>query len=123
MNAVNWFEIPARDLDRATRFYNRVLDTQLRKEMFETRPMAIFPSSETGVGGALVQDRDEVPSLQGTLIYLNARDESGLVAALGRVEGAGGRVLMPKTAIGPQGFIAVIEDTEHNRVGVHAPPA
>lgn len=120
MNAVNWFEIPVMDLERATRFYNRVLETQLRPELFEERPMAIFRSSEAGVGGALVQAPGEVPSKEGTLIYLNTQSEAALASALERVSQAGGSVMMGKTSIGPQGFIAVIEDTEHNRVGLHA---
>jgi len=117
---VNWFEIPARDLDRATRFYNRILGIELRRELFEDRPMAIFPSSDKGAGGALLQDKNETPSTQGTLIYLNAKTESALTQILTRVEKEGGKVMMGKTSIGPQGFIAVIEDTEHNRVGLHA---
>ena len=64
--------------------------------------------------------KGEVPSREGTLVYLNTHGEAALAEVLARVVPAGGRVMMPKTSIGPQGFIAVIEDTEHNRVGLHA---
>ena len=33
-NAVNWFEIPVADLDRAARFYERALDIRLKREVF-----------------------------------------------------------------------------------------
>mgnify|MGYP000491076429 CR=1 FL=1 len=34
---------------------------------------------------------------------------------------AGGTVVTPKTSLGPIGFIAVLDDTEGNRVGLHMP--
>ena len=36
------------------------------------------------------------------------------------MEKAGGKVMMPKTDIGPPGFIAVMVDTEGNSVGLHS---
>jgi predicted enzyme related to lactoylglutathione lyase len=36
------------------------------------------------------------------------------------VEGAGGQVIMPKTNIGENGFIAMFMDTEGNRVALHS---
>ena len=123
MNAVSWFEIPVKDLARATRFYNRILDVQLRLEGESDRPMAVFPVASDAAGGALLKSTEAVPSLQGTLVYLRTRGETDLNAVLARVPREGGRVMMEKTSIGPNGFIALIEDTEHNRVGLHAEPA
>lgn len=31
-DAINWFEIPVRDLDRATRFYEAMLGKKLKRE-------------------------------------------------------------------------------------------
>jgi hypothetical protein len=39
---------------------------------------------------------------------------------LARVEAAGGKIAMPKTSIGPNGFMAFIIDTEGNQVGIHS---
>jgi predicted enzyme related to lactoylglutathione lyase len=39
---------------------------------------------------------------------------------LAKVEKAGGKILMPKTAIGENGFIAHFADTEGNRVAFHS---
>jgi uncharacterized protein len=39
---------------------------------------------------------------------------------LGRVENAGGKVILLKTAIGNNGFIALFIHTEGNKVGFHS---
>ena len=33
-NAVNWFEIPANDIERAVKFYSTVLNTELQEQIF-----------------------------------------------------------------------------------------
>lgn len=58
------------------------------------------------------------PSPDGAIVYLDA---PGLDAVLSRVERAGGKVVMPRTDIGEPGFIALVVDTEGNRVGLHEP--
>lgn len=117
-NAINWFEIPVEDMDRAVRCYETLLDATMRREtMGGVMPYAIFPHEEPGAGGALAQDPRR-PRNQGVLIYLNANGR--LDAILSRVEQAGARVVLPKTPIGPDGFIAVIADTEGNHVGFNS---
>jgi predicted enzyme related to lactoylglutathione lyase len=117
-NAINWFEIFVSDIDRATRFYEATMAVQLRREDFGGKPMAIFPGSQTGVGGALVRDGGRAPAVEGTLVYLNASGK--LDACLDRVRAAGGAVVLAKTDIGDPGFIATIRDTEGNLVGLHS---
>ncbi len=114
---ITWFELPATDLARAQAFYETVLSTSLRTELFTGMPMALFPYAEGGVGGALVQDARYRPSRDGAVVYLDTG--GALDACLARVAGAGGKVVMPRTDIGPPGFIALIEDSEGNRVGLH----
>jgi uncharacterized protein len=117
-NAVNWFELPVVNLERARKFYETVLGTTLKPEVFGGTPMAIFPYQD-GVGGALVQDTRVRPSSDGTAVYLDAA--GALDACVRRVEAAGGKVLLPKTDIGDPGFIALMLDSEGNRVGLHDP--
>lgn len=119
-NAINWFEIPVTDMDRAVRFYERVLATSLKREVFGGQPHAIFPAAEPGVAGALVNSKELTPSVAGARIYLDAPQ---LDACLARVAAAGGAVVMPKTDIGEPGFIAIVKDTEGNAVGLHQPRA
>ncbi len=120
-NAINWFEIPSVDFERAVTFYNTILGIELRKELFNSVPNAIFPGSETEVAGAVIQDDNVRPSTSGAVIYLNAGNADNLDNVISRIGTAGGKVLLPKTDIGDPGFIALLLDTEGNRVGLHSP--
>jgi predicted enzyme related to lactoylglutathione lyase len=115
-NTLNWFEIFVANLPRAQAFYEAVLGTKLKAETFNGEPHAIFAAED--LKGALVQRASRKPSAEGSLVYLNCNGQ--LDAVLGRVAGAGGRVVMPKTDIGPPGFIAVVADSEGNAVGLHS---
>lgn len=119
-HAINWFEIPARDLDRATRFYEAILATSLERMTMDGSHMAIFPCEQAGVGGCLVAgDNAPAAATQGTLVYLNAAPS--LDAVLARVAAAGGTIETPKTALpNDMGVFATVLDTEGNRVGLHA---
>lgn len=117
-NTLNWFEIPATDMARATRFYEQIFQVTL-----ETGPaggegylMTMFPEGG-GVNGALVSGEGYVPSASGALVYLNCNPS--LDAVLGRVEAAGGQIIVPKTDIGENGFFAFALDTEGNKIGLH----
>jgi predicted enzyme related to lactoylglutathione lyase len=120
-NVINWFEIPAQDLGRAQRFYETMLCVALKPETFAGMAMALFPYEQgeggRGVGGALVKDARFRPSADGAVVYLDAG--AGLDGCLQRAQAAGGKVVLPRTDIGAPGFIAMIVDTEGNRVGLH----
>lgn len=116
MHAVNWFELATTDIERAVSFYEKVLAIELKREDFMGVPHAIFPGERHEVSGALVKIEINRPSASGTVIYLATRDLDGV---LGRVIAAGGKVVSPKMSIGPMGFVATIDDTEGNRVGLH----
>ncbi len=119
-HALNWFEIPVRDLDRATRFWEAVLARPLTRTELGGVPHAVFPSSgEATVSGALVRDAKRHPWGQGTLVYLDAgEDLDGCVA---RTQKAGGKIAVSKTDIGEHGEFVVVVDTEGNAVGLHSP--
>jgi predicted enzyme related to lactoylglutathione lyase len=87
-HAAVWVEIPANDLDRATRFYETILATDLRREKIGPSELAVLPYGEAGSGGAIVKSADLVPSTSGTLVFLNC--DQGLDQVLARVETAGG---------------------------------
>jgi predicted enzyme related to lactoylglutathione lyase len=118
-DAVNWFELPVVDLARAQKFYETVLGQKLKNEVFGGLPMAMFPGGK-GVQGALVKDERRKPAADGALVYFNAT--GALDGCLQRIPEAGGRILLPKSAIGEQGFIALVLDTEGNQIGLHAEP-
>jgi predicted enzyme related to lactoylglutathione lyase len=117
MNVINWFEIPSTNFERAVSFYSALFGQPLRLEQADEIPNAILPYEQPGVGGAIVGNPHYTPSAGGTVIYLNTQGQ--LAAFLARVEVAGGQVLMPATSLGPVGTIAVILDSEGNRIGLH----
>lgn len=118
-NAITWFELPTTNLDRAVAFYSAVLDVEVAKRDFGGEMQGFFPYQD-GVGGALIQRADTKPSADGPILYLNAAPD--IEGAVGRVTEAGGQVLMPVTPIGDPGVIAIILDSEGNRVGLHMQP-
>jgi predicted enzyme related to lactoylglutathione lyase len=118
-NALNWFEIPATDIERAAMFYCAIPDTKLAiGEMSPGFLMAMLPADEGAVGGAIVQGEGYEPSTEGSLVWLNGGDDLNVV--LNRVEAAGGKVLIPKMSIGEHGFAASFLDSEGNKVGLHS---
>ncbi len=83
--------------------------------------MAIFPSEDTSVSGALVWNEGYYhPSkTHGPLIHFNANPDLQIVQD--KIEKAGGWVKIPKREIAPgKGFMAVFEDSEGNRVALHS---
>ncbi|MFO1267157.1 MAG: VOC family protein [Rubrivivax sp.] len=119
-NAINWFEIPARDIDRAQRFYEKLLGASLRREaMGPETTLAVFPYTEPGAGGCVMAGPNAVPADTGTLVYLGVAPT--LDSALARLGAAGGKLLTPKVTLPDgMGVFAHIEDSEGNRVGLHA---
>ena len=97
-HALDWFEIPVSDLPRAQSFYESLLAVELRREAMGDSALAVFPSAETGVGGCLMAGPGTpTPSVNGTLVYLNAAPS--LDAVLARVEAAGGHLTPPKVQL------------------------
>lgn len=124
-NAISWFEIPTTDIDRAQKFYENILGISMIPLEFPNIKMRMFPLDDmmTDVGGALVDSGGfhKVSATDGPLIYLNANPDVQKV--LDKVEAAGGKISVPKTQISPEyGYMAVIEDTEGNRIALHSVP-
>jgi len=121
-NSLNWFEIPATDLNRAKHFYQTVFSIEMQDmpEMMGMK-MAGFPA-EMGNGkanGALAESPQHKPATDGVVIYLNANPH--IQPVIDRVEAAGGQVVMPAMEISPEiGKMAFIIDTEGNKIGIHA---
>lgn len=119
-NAINWFEIPVTDFTRAKKFYETILGTEITEMPFPSGRYGMFPADmmNGGVGGGLAQGEGFDPSDKGTVVYLNGGED--LSVPLSKVEQAGGKIVMPKTSIGENGFMAHFIDTEGNRVAFHS---
>lgn len=124
-SVVSWFEIPAIDLNRATTFYETLFDVQLLVMDMPEIKMRMFPVKDmmNDISGAIVESGGfHKPSeSDGVLIYLNGNPDVQQV--LDKVEAAGSKIVLPKTQISPEhGFMAIIIDTEGNRIGLHSVP-
>jgi uncharacterized protein len=123
-NALNWFEIPVSDFDRAKKFYETIFDYQMPENQMGPARMGflLYDFANAKVGGAIVHNPEfYTPQANGTLVYLNCQPD--LQKVLSRVESAGGKVLQQKKEIAPEqnlGFWAIMMDTEGNRVALHS---
>ena len=121
-NPVGWFEIYVNNIERARMFYQTVLGIHLERladPVDSEITMFCFPSEQTlyGATGALVQMSGMAGGGSSTVVYFSC---DNCAEQQGRVQTAGGRVIRPKFAIGEHGFIALIEDSEGNMVGLHS---
>lgn len=123
-NALNWFEIPVADFERAKKFYETIFSYQMPESSMGSTRMGFFLYDFKGgkVGGAIAYNPEFYsPSSNGSLIYLNCQPD--LQVVLDKVIAAGGKILTPKTLISPEqnlGFWALISDSEGNRVALHS---
>lgn len=120
-NNINWFEIPVNDMDRARKFYESIFGFTMETQDLDNFKLAFFPGgmNSSHATGALAQSASHKPSSDGTIVYLNANPV--LDNVLGRVEAAGGKVVVPKTQITEEiGYMAFFEDSEGNRVALHS---
>ena len=123
-NALNWFEIPVDDFDRAKKFYETILHFQMPENSIGQKRMGFFlyDFNAGKVGGAIVHHPPSYKaSATGTLIYLNCQPD--LQVVLNKVVSAGGKVIEEKTLISEEqqlGYRAIITDSEGNRLALHS---
>ncbi len=115
---ISWFEIPAINFLQAVGFYNYIYGIDMETISTGDHTMAFFPA-DGGIGGAIVCGPGSVPHESGSLIYLNGGKDLNNV--LGKVNEAGGRVIMSKTAISEEaGYFAIFIDSEGNKLALHS---
>jgi uncharacterized protein len=120
-NAINWFEIPVSDFERAKRFYSTIYDYEMPETAKGPVRMGFLPyeQKEHRVGGAICSGPGYMPAQIGVLAYLNGGADLNNV--LNKVENAGGKILAAKTFIGEGiGYFAHILDTEGNKIALHS---
>ena len=123
-NPVGWFEIYVDHMPRAKAFYEAVFQGELTAlpnpdpQALGGMEMWAFPMAMEGYGaaGALVKMPGCAPG-GSTLVYFSCED---CAVEAARAAMNGGQVFKEKTPIGPNGFIALVQDTEGNRIGLHS---
>jgi predicted enzyme related to lactoylglutathione lyase len=99
-NTLNWYQIPAKDFQRAVKFYEAVLGIKIHAQEMNGMKVGFMPQEGDAVGGAIMAGPGQVPADTGVTIYFKGGED--LAVPLSRVQPAGGRVVMPKTLISKQ---------------------
>ena len=113
-----WFDIPSLDIDRAIRFYSAVLAKPIKKEDLGGVPSGVFPTSDGGMQGDVVQVPNFKPSADGIMIYFDVNGR--LKDAVSAVRANGGTVQKDIHSIGQYGFCAEVLDSEGNCIALHS---
>lgn len=116
---INWFEIPAEDIERAVNFYSEVLQMPLSVMDYGDEKMACFPEGYN-ISGAISQAEGFRPSKDGVTITFHAGEK--MEDLLQRVSDNGGQILKHKTKIDAEdrGYFATFLDPEGNSIGVYS---
>lgn len=117
-NAIMHFEIPADDVERAKRFYERVFGWKI--EQYPMPPgqeywgVTAKDSDDQGINGGLM--KRQMPD-QPFTNYVTVESIDVMIPV---VHAQGGKVVLPKQEIGGgMGWIAAFMDPENNLIGLH----
>jgi hypothetical protein len=114
------FEIHAADPERAIRFYGLLFGwTFERWSGSDVEYWLVRTGEGPGIDGGLVKRQGHDPAAQAPVnAWVCTVQVDDLDAYLGTAEAAGGRVVVPRTAIGTMGWSAYFKDLEGNLVGL-----
>lgn len=121
-NLLVWADLPVKDMARARKFYSHVLGHQVDDMPGQEGKVALL--MQPGTGDAMdaaidlaTESMTEPSTTHGPVIYIST--DGDIDGMLKRAEEAGGKVLRPKADFGQYGgWLAYIEDTEGNLVGL-----
>ena len=118
-NLVSIIEIPTTDFARAVSFYKAILDISIEEVDMGGIMVGSFLNEDKDLHVQLIHGNGYEPSANGTIIYLNAGED--LQPVTNKIEANGGKILMPKSEIGPEmGFYAMFKDIEGNKIGLYS---
>ena len=104
------FEIPATDIKRAEKFYNKVFGWSISKWDGPTDYWLI--DTAEGIGGGLLKKQSPINSIANTI------EVSSVDNACMMIKKNGGECITPKQAIPGVGYMAYFKDTEGNIGGL-----
>lgn len=118
-NPVGWFEIYVQDMNRARTFYEKTFQVTLEALKSPGIELWAFPADpeNPGCGGALAKMPGKDSGGGGTIVYFSCAD---CAVEAARAVKNGGRLQKEKMSIGEHGFIALVDDTEGNMIGLHS---
>ena len=121
MNSVVHFEIPAKDVNRASAFYSNAFGWQFNQfPGFEYWSVGTTESDQTGrpttpgaINGGLGTKGKTAPNAPTITIQVDDID-----AALANIKKLGGKAVGEKSPVGDMGFAAYFKDCEGNVLGL-----
>lgn len=118
-NPAGWFEIYVNDMERAKAFYETVFGTTLSRLESPGMDMWAFDMDNEGYGasGALVCMPGFAAGGNSVLVYFSCAD---CAVEAARAAAVGGQIQREKMSIGQYGYIALVQDTEGNMIGLHS---
>lgn len=119
MPRVMHFEISAEEPERAAKFYAEAFGWKVQKweSPMDYWMLITGDEGEPGINGGMMKKCDEHP-MPGTV---NTITVASVDEYVGKVEAAGGKIIVPKMAIPTIGYIAYFQDTEGNMFGLMEP--
>jgi len=116
-NSITHFEIPADDVKRAKKFYEKAFGWKITPWQMDYFMIETKEKKEPGINGGLMLRKNPGQPL------MNYISVDSIDAACKKVEKAGGVIALPKMEIGQgMGWIAAFKDTEGNMMGFHESP-
>jgi len=121
MDKVQYFEIPADNVERAQKFYKTVFGwrTEAVPNMeytmvhtVDTDEKTRMPKEVGAINGGMMKRMGEVKAPVITVTVANIDD------AIKKVEKNGGKLVMPKQEVPGMGWNAYVKDSEGNVIGV-----
>jgi predicted enzyme related to lactoylglutathione lyase len=120
MPTIKHFEVPADDVERAQKFYKDVFGWGMQKSSSPENPYKDYWYFETkddrgnmGIGGGMMKRQSPQHTVT-NYVTVPSVDEYA-----SKLEQAGGKVIIPKTAIPEMGFYLIFLDTENNMFGLY----
>lgn len=119
MQPVAYFEIPCNDPEKVGAFFRNVFDWQINPWSaipgFDYWVVQTTEEGGQGINGGLMRRNDPGQPMVNTIMVPNLDDY------IGRVEGAGGAIVVPKMEVPGVGWICYFKDPEANIFGMWQP--
>jgi predicted enzyme related to lactoylglutathione lyase len=109
---VTWFEIIGNDPIKLQKFYSDIFGWQLSPPVPEMGNYSMMQGNGHGIGGGI---GGNMGGSNRVTVYIEVGDPQ---AYLDKVIQAGGKLLMPVTAVTPEVTIAMFADPEGNTIGL-----
>ena len=123
-NPITYFEIPADDIEKTKKFYEKIFDWKIEKYDKDENKYYFVETTDVGedewtpvepgaINGAIVKREDSNEKL---IDYIEV---DSIEEMQKKIEKNGGKMIKPKTKMGEWGWWATFKDPEGNEFGLY----